>query len=165
MKKFLSLFLALMMVSCCNILSSCNSNETTAPTVSTGPRKVALTKQNFDEYFTYEVTGHAYPTDRLYIYYDGEITLTFYPLNNIEVENCTVTIAIKDTPSKGGINVYQRVNGETEDKITRTVRVPYDGKFSVTFSNTVHFETRTYNATKNNIQVDIESITGTIIIN
>ena len=148
MKKILSLFIAFVMLfSCISTLSSCDSNDTSTPS-ETERRSITLTKQNFHDYFAYEVTGQAYYTEKSMIWYNGEIVLTFYPIKNFEVENCNITIAIKDTPSDGQINVYQYVNGEVEDKVTRDIRVPYDGKFTVTFNNHVGYRGKTYNATK-----------------
>lgn len=154
MKKTISLFLAFVMLfSCVGILSSCDSNDTTTPS-ETEPKRINLTSQNFDDYFTYEVSGGAFTTDKTYITYSGDIIFTFYPLKNVEFENCTITVTLEHDYSNKTIAIPK--NYEPKD-----ARVPYDGKFSMTFDG-VSYYYRNGRASKDDMKIKIEA-SGTII--
>lgn len=152
MKRIVCILLALVMfLSSVSALVSCESNDTP----QTEPKKITLTTQNFDDYFAYEVTGGAYSTDKQYITYDGEIIFTFYPLKNIEVQNCTIRITLEHDYSQNTVAIPKNYE-------PREVKVPYDGKLTVTFTG-VSYYNRWGHANKDVMKIKIEPISGTII--
>lgn len=163
MKKILSLLLVFgMLFTIIGIFSSCNSNDKTTQN-TTEPQKIALTKYNFYNYFSYEITGQPMYSDYFAGRYKGNLVITFYPIKNINVENCTITIVVDETLSTRDISILQYVDGEYEDKAKHTMRVPYDGKFTVTFDQNITYFSISKRASKDNVEVTIESVTGTII--
>ena len=154
MKRILSLFIVFVMLfSYIVTLSSCDSNNSPTPS-EPEPRKIELTSKNFDEYFTYEVSGGAFETDRLSITYRGEVVFTFYPLKNVEFENCKITVTLEHKYSNKTIAIPNKYE-------PRDARVPYDGKFSMTFDG-VSFYYRNARASKDDMIIKIEA-SGTII--
>lgn len=154
MKKVLSLLIAFVMLfSCISTLSSCDSNDTSTPS-ETEPKKITLTSQNFNDYFTYEISGGAFTTDRLSTTYAGEIVFTFYPLKNVEFQNCKITVTLEHKYSNKTIAI-------PNNYAPRDARVPYDGKLSMTFDG-VSFYYRNARASKDDMKIKIEA-SGTII--
>ena len=154
MKKILSLLLAfVILLSCVSIFASCDSNDTTTPSESE-PKRIALTSKNFNDYFTYEVSGGAFSTDKTYITYSGDIVFTFYPLKNVEFENCKITVTLKHDYSNKTIAI-------PNNYAPKDARIPYDGKFSMTFDG-VSYYYRNGRASKDDMKIKIEA-SGTII--
>ena len=126
----------------------------------TEPQTITLTKENFNEFFTYEVTSNNYidESNSVYVYdkYYGEIIITFYPLKNFEIANGEFAISIECTSGE----FY--CSGDAGN--TKNVKIPYDGKFSVTFNNYVSFNSYSDFANNSNTQVNFESVSGTIIL-
>lgn len=155
-KKTSPLFLAFaIFFSCVSILSSCDSNDINILS-ETEPKRINLTSQNFDDYFSYEVSGGAFTTDRTYITYSGDIVFTFYPLKNVEFENCTITVTLEHDYSNHTIAI-------PKNYAPKDARVPYDGKFSMTF-NGVSYYYRNGRASKDDMNIKIKA-SGTIINN
>ena len=117
---------------------------------------VELTQYNFYEYFTYEVTDVKYPMSNPYSNPYGEIVVTFYPLKNFEIENGQFDISIKSTDSsiRLSVDAYRTI----------TQKIPFDGKFSITFNNWVEFDYWFKAANNKNITVDLSNVSGTITL-
>ena len=136
---------------------------------SSKTKTVALTKENFYEYFAYEVTSHTYyDNNSPFCSFGGaEITLTFYPLQNIEIENGEIAIKIqKANGIKENIYIYEEVP-DYRKGITKSATITYDGNFSIKFAHggtcTIHwFDSPP--SFDNLIEVTIESVSGTIIL-
>ena len=94
------------------------------------PKTVELTADNFNEYFTYSISGSWYNGS----YGDGEIIITFFPLKNVTFENAGVTVRFDDYED-GHTFIYEVVSDQYTDYITRSATIPYEGEFSIKISS------------------------------
>lgn len=103
-----------------------NSNENS----NEKPETVNLTKENFNEYFTYEVTGQPHGG----VCQRAEIIITFHPrkFRKFELEYAEFTITIDEKEDYENFSIRDM---EFNDAVTRNVKIPYDGEFSVKFSD------------------------------
>ena len=94
-------------------------------------KTITLTRDNFNDFFTYEVTGQWYNGRSG----DGEITVTFSPWQNLELKNAEIAITIYGEIADDVI-IYEVIDGSYHyHGVTRHVKIPFDGKFSVKFSD------------------------------
>lgn len=114
-----------------------------------------MNEWNFYEYFTYDISsvrdcGSSYASSNY-----GKIIITFYPLKNFEIENGSFSVFINSTDSD--VSILGSAGK------SRTVKIPFDGKFSITFSDYVYFHNQN-DVNHNNIVVNLSNVSGTITL-
>lgn len=98
------------------------------------PEKIQLTKENFSDYFSYDMECHAYSEGLLYG--SAKFTISFYCLQNVEIENGTFTICLDANYEDYKYEIWTsnsfRSPYSGEKGIVKEVKIPYDGTFEVT---------------------------------